>query len=370
MRSMATVATLAALCAAGATSVLAQNPAVTINVDVNANRRPINPDIYGVAHATTVQLNDLNSPLNRNGGNNTTRYNWQANADNRGNDWYFREHRRQQCHRRRARRYVLQRNAGGQRPADADHSDDRMGRQSGRRQKQARELFDCEVRAADRQRLAVVSRRGQRRQNQRSVRDRQRSERRERAVRRRLPARLGAAPGQSLGNRRERRAAALHPRQRAQHLAHDASRRPPDWRDDGRGAGQDRRVRRDDQRHRSVGDRRGARGVGLERLFRTAATISSTARTYGCEPAPRSQEPRQRRLSCRGCSINSVNSNRPPGAASWTSSPSTTTRRAASSATMSRARCRSGATARRDRCGIRTTSTKPGSTIGCVSSLG
>ena len=71
------------------TSAHAQNPPVTINVDVNANRRPINPDIYGVAHATTAQLNDLNSPLNRNGGNNTTRYNWQANADNRGNDWYF-----------------------------------------------------------------------------------------------------------------------------------------------------------------------------------------------------------------------------------------------------------------------------------------
>jgi hypothetical protein len=67
----------------------AQNPAVTVNVDLNANRHPINPNIYGVAHATTAQLNDLNSPLNRNGGNNTTRYNWQLNADNRGNDWYY-----------------------------------------------------------------------------------------------------------------------------------------------------------------------------------------------------------------------------------------------------------------------------------------
>jgi hypothetical protein len=67
----------------------AQNPPVTINVDANANRRPINPNVYGVAHATTAQLNDLNSPLNRNGGNNTTRYNWQVNADNRGNDWYY-----------------------------------------------------------------------------------------------------------------------------------------------------------------------------------------------------------------------------------------------------------------------------------------
>ena len=70
-------------------SVRAQNPAVTINIDANASRRPINPNIYGVAHATTAQLNDLNSPLNRNGGNNTTRYNWQLNADNRANDWYF-----------------------------------------------------------------------------------------------------------------------------------------------------------------------------------------------------------------------------------------------------------------------------------------
>ncbi len=67
----------------------AQNPTVTVNVDANANRHPINSNIYGVAHATTAQLNDLNSPLNRNGGNNTTRYNWQLNADNRGNDWYY-----------------------------------------------------------------------------------------------------------------------------------------------------------------------------------------------------------------------------------------------------------------------------------------
>src|SRR5437870_6216060 len=72
-----------------AISTHAQNANVTINVDATANRRPINPNIYGVAHATTAQLTDLNSPLNRNGGNNTTRYNWQLNADNRGSDWYF-----------------------------------------------------------------------------------------------------------------------------------------------------------------------------------------------------------------------------------------------------------------------------------------
>ena len=82
-----TVALLAGLCLS-VVSPAAQSP-ITITVDAAANRRPINPNIYGVAHATTAQLNDLNSPLNRNGGNNTTRYNWQVNADNRGSDWYF-----------------------------------------------------------------------------------------------------------------------------------------------------------------------------------------------------------------------------------------------------------------------------------------
>src|SRR5207249_11928343 len=72
-----------------AISTHAQNANVTINDDATVNRHPINPNIYGVAHATTTQLNDLNCPLNRNGGNNTTRYNWNLNADNRGSDWYF-----------------------------------------------------------------------------------------------------------------------------------------------------------------------------------------------------------------------------------------------------------------------------------------
>src|SRR5215207_4851090 len=67
----------------------AQNAAVTVNVDAAANSRPINPNVYGVAHATAAQLGELNSPLNRHGGNNTTRYNWQLNADNRANDWYY-----------------------------------------------------------------------------------------------------------------------------------------------------------------------------------------------------------------------------------------------------------------------------------------
>jgi beta-glucanase (GH16 family) len=67
----------------------AQGPSITINVDAAANRRPINPNIYGVAFASTAQLADLNSPLNRSGGNATSQYNWQCNCDNRGSDWYF-----------------------------------------------------------------------------------------------------------------------------------------------------------------------------------------------------------------------------------------------------------------------------------------
>jgi PKD repeat protein len=66
----------------------AQNP-VTVNVDANAGRHPISPLIYGLAYASTAQLNELNVALNRLGGNNTSRYNWQLNADNRGFDWYF-----------------------------------------------------------------------------------------------------------------------------------------------------------------------------------------------------------------------------------------------------------------------------------------
>jgi hypothetical protein len=67
----------------------AQTSSVTVSVDVAANRRPIDPRVYGVAHASAEALADLNVPLNRWGGNNTTRYNWQQNADNRANDWYY-----------------------------------------------------------------------------------------------------------------------------------------------------------------------------------------------------------------------------------------------------------------------------------------
>src|SRR4029450_7455640 len=60
-----------------------------VDVDATDRGRHINPLVYGVAFATPTQLIDLNVPLNRWGGNATSTYNWQINADNRGQDWYF-----------------------------------------------------------------------------------------------------------------------------------------------------------------------------------------------------------------------------------------------------------------------------------------
>jgi alpha-L-arabinofuranosidase len=55
----------------------AQNLTANVTVNVNAGRHPIDPRIYGIAYGTTAQLTDLHVPLNRYGGNNTSRYNWQ-----------------------------------------------------------------------------------------------------------------------------------------------------------------------------------------------------------------------------------------------------------------------------------------------------
>jgi hypothetical protein len=58
-------------------------------IDVQHNRRPISPLIYGVNWASASQIDALNSPFNRQGGNATSRYNWKLNASNRARDWYF-----------------------------------------------------------------------------------------------------------------------------------------------------------------------------------------------------------------------------------------------------------------------------------------
>lgn len=73
-----------------ATIVSAQFTLVTI--DPSSDRHPISPLIYGVNFATTAQANKLNLPLNRSGGNATTRYNWQQNCTSSASDWYFFSH--------------------------------------------------------------------------------------------------------------------------------------------------------------------------------------------------------------------------------------------------------------------------------------
>ena len=69
--------------------VHAQNPAIAISVDATLNRRAIAPEVYGLAFASQAELADLNVPLNRWGGNSTSRYNWQLNAENHAADWYY-----------------------------------------------------------------------------------------------------------------------------------------------------------------------------------------------------------------------------------------------------------------------------------------
>lgn len=68
-------------------SVCAQTAVVA--VDATADQKPIDPAIYGLAYATPAQLLDLRVTAHRRGGNNTSRYNWEQNSDNRGSDWFF-----------------------------------------------------------------------------------------------------------------------------------------------------------------------------------------------------------------------------------------------------------------------------------------
>jgi len=65
------------------------NPTSYIGIDAGTNRLPISPQIYGVAFASSNQLEDLGFTMNRSGGNEESTYNWQLNAHGKGNDWYF-----------------------------------------------------------------------------------------------------------------------------------------------------------------------------------------------------------------------------------------------------------------------------------------
>ena len=74
--------------AAGACRAQATPPDLTVAVDVQKSRHSISPLIYGVSFGGKNGAGFKN-PLDRFGGNSTTRYNWKQNADNRANDWFF-----------------------------------------------------------------------------------------------------------------------------------------------------------------------------------------------------------------------------------------------------------------------------------------
>ena len=59
--------TLVLTCAMACGAAGAQNAAVTVNIDANANRHLISPNVYGVAFGNSTTLTDLNTPLSRAG---------------------------------------------------------------------------------------------------------------------------------------------------------------------------------------------------------------------------------------------------------------------------------------------------------------
>ncbi|HYI07711.1 MAG TPA: glycoside hydrolase family 44 protein [Thermoanaerobaculia bacterium] len=89
MSARVRVAAYAAAALLSALSLLAANPAVTVNVDAAADQKPIDPRIYGSSFASAAQIDQLGLTVNRWGGNATSRHNWAISTTNRAKDWYF-----------------------------------------------------------------------------------------------------------------------------------------------------------------------------------------------------------------------------------------------------------------------------------------
>ncbi|MEM7452806.1 MAG: glycoside hydrolase family 44 protein [Planctomycetota bacterium] len=64
-------------------------PGPVITVDPSLVLRSINEDIYGLNFADEQLANDIGLPVDRWGGNSTTRFNWEIDAVNLASDWYF-----------------------------------------------------------------------------------------------------------------------------------------------------------------------------------------------------------------------------------------------------------------------------------------
>jgi hypothetical protein len=60
-----------------------------LSVDASAARHAISPYVYGMDFADESLAAELHLPVDRYGGNATTRYSWQNDTANRASDWYF-----------------------------------------------------------------------------------------------------------------------------------------------------------------------------------------------------------------------------------------------------------------------------------------
>ena len=65
----------------------AAGPALSVNAA--SGQRAISPYIYGMNFADQTLAQELRLPVNRWGGNSTTRYNWQIDVHNTGSDYYY-----------------------------------------------------------------------------------------------------------------------------------------------------------------------------------------------------------------------------------------------------------------------------------------
>ena len=218
---------------------------------------------------TPSSLADLNAPLNRQGGNNTSRYNWQLNADNRASDYFFESIGDAERDARRARRHVHRRRPRpGGAQAHADHPDARLGRQARRRTAPSCRRSRSPSTARSRRPTRTCPMPATASSTDGTQRHRQRPQRRQRARQRRLPGGLDQPPCLASGGRRRRAASGTTSwtTSRASGTARTATstrsgRRMDEIKNDILAYGAQGQGRRPDGRCRR------ARGVGLVRLL-------------------------------------------------------------------------------------------------------
>jgi hypothetical protein len=82
-----TIAAITLVATPGRDASAATGPALSI--DAGADQHAISPLIYGMNFADAGLAQDVRLPVDRWGGNSTTRYNWKLDVHNTGSDYYF-----------------------------------------------------------------------------------------------------------------------------------------------------------------------------------------------------------------------------------------------------------------------------------------